>query len=140
MPAENEQQRSLFVRAGQAIVGRPYLGGELQAAFRQGFKELGAALKAFPDAIQVDEPGAAFNPLYRDVPGDTPGRGQEARQAQPANAASSPSQIVENKATNTIHGGREQASRQATQSPSGIAEGQEQQQTLHLVRSRVRSM
>jgi hypothetical protein len=46
-------------------------GGEIQAAARQGFNEIGAALKAFPDSIQIDEPGAVFNPLYRDMPSET---------------------------------------------------------------------
>lgn len=53
-----------------SALGRGYLGGELQAAFRQGANELGEALKAFPDSIQVDEPGAVFSPLYRDMAGD----------------------------------------------------------------------
>jgi hypothetical protein len=56
--------------AAAAVVRNGYLGGELQAAFRQGFNELGAALKAFPDSLQVEEPGAAWNPLYRDMPGN----------------------------------------------------------------------
>jgi hypothetical protein len=75
MPEEIERQQS-----GQekpegliaAIVDRGYLGGELQAFFRQGIGEIGTALKAFPDAIMHDEPGVAFSPLYRDMPGDPP--------------------------------------------------------------------
>jgi hypothetical protein len=69
MPAENELQERIS-RAAAAVVRNGYLGGELQAAFRQGLNELGAALKAFPDSLQVDEPGAAWNPLYRDIPGN----------------------------------------------------------------------
>ena len=67
-------------------------------AFRQGANELGAALKAFPDSIQIDEPGTAFNPLYRDMAGDTrstskaPAWGR--RQASP-----SPSEIAQSGAS-----------------------------------------
>lgn len=69
MAAESESRD--WITKAAAVVRNGYLGGELQAAIRQGFNELGAALKAFPDAIQVDEPGAAWNPLYRDIPGNS---------------------------------------------------------------------
>ena len=74
MAAENERQESFFQKAGN-VVAATYnavmRGGEVQAFVRQGFNELGAATKAFPDSIQIDEPGAAFNPLYRDIPSET---------------------------------------------------------------------
>lgn len=42
---------------------QPKIGsGALQAAARQGLKEIGAALKPFPDSIQVDELGTVGNP------------------------------------------------------------------------------
>ncbi|HEX4607050.1 MAG TPA: hypothetical protein VH092_02490 [Urbifossiella sp.] len=37
------------------------------AALRQGGKELGAALKAFPESISIDEPGTAFNPTQGEI-------------------------------------------------------------------------
>lgn len=74
MADENEERGFMSWAEGvvSSVVSNGYLGGELQAAARQGFNELGAALKAFPDSIQIDEPGATFNPLYRDLPGDSP--------------------------------------------------------------------
>ena len=44
--------------------------GTLAAAGRQGIDELGAALKAFPDAIQVQETGTIFNPTQGEVAAD----------------------------------------------------------------------
>jgi hypothetical protein len=44
--------------------------GTLAAAARQGFDELGQALKAFPDAVQVDEPGTLWNPTQGEVAAD----------------------------------------------------------------------
>lgn len=41
--------------------------GAGMAALRQGAKELGAALKAFPESISVDEPGTAFNPTQGEI-------------------------------------------------------------------------
>ena len=41
--------------------------GALAAAGRQGAKELGEALKAFPDSISVSEPGTAFNPTQGEI-------------------------------------------------------------------------
>ena len=72
MAAENETQ-DYFKQAG-AVVAAAYhaamKGGEIQAAFRQGLNELGAATRAFPDSLQIDEPGAVFNPLYSDIAAD----------------------------------------------------------------------
>lgn len=41
--------------------------GSLAAAGRQGADELGMALKAFPDSIQVDEPGTLWNPTQGEI-------------------------------------------------------------------------
>ena len=81
MAQENEGQEGFFQQAG-AVVAAVYAavmkGGEIQAAVRQGFNEIGAALQAFPDSIQVDEPGAVFNPLYSDIAADKRLYGQAA--------------------------------------------------------------
>ena len=87
-------------------------GGELQAAFRQGFNELGTALKTFPDSLQVDEPGAVLKPLYRDIPSES--------------TPPSPSEIAEDKSlAPTVHGD----SKEPLLSPSQIAETPLPQQT-----------
>jgi hypothetical protein len=44
--------------------------GTLAAAFRQGIAELGAALKAFPDSIQVSEPGTLWHPTQGEIASD----------------------------------------------------------------------
>jgi hypothetical protein len=41
--------------------------GYLAAAGRQGLGELGEALKAFPDSIQVHEPGTLWNPTQGEI-------------------------------------------------------------------------
>jgi hypothetical protein len=41
--------------------------GTLAAAGRQGLDELGAALKALPDTIQVQEPGTVWNPTQGEI-------------------------------------------------------------------------
>ena len=41
--------------------------GALEAAFRQGAKELATALKAFPESISVDEPGTVFSPTQGEI-------------------------------------------------------------------------
>ena len=41
--------------------------GALAAAVRQGAKELGTTVKAFPDAISVDEPGTIFSPTQGEI-------------------------------------------------------------------------
>jgi len=80
----------------KAVAENAYLGGEVQAAFTQGANELGAALKAFPDSIQIDEPGTAFNPLYRDRDGDTPANpyGYEQASAASMHGLPTPDQIA----------------------------------------------
>ena len=69
--ASDEPNRKLFAGAGLA-------------ALRQGAKEIGTALKAFPDSISVDEPGTALNPTQGEIAetnrnGTVWGRVQEAR-------------------------------------------------------------
>jgi hypothetical protein len=44
--------------------------GHLEAFGRQGIDELGAALRAFPDSIQVDESGTLWNPTQGEVAED----------------------------------------------------------------------
>ena len=44
--------------------------GMLAAAGRQGIDELGAALKAFPDSIQVQETGTLWNPTQGEIAAD----------------------------------------------------------------------
>jgi hypothetical protein len=46
---------------------RKFGAGAGQAAIRQGFSEVGQALKAFPDAIQVTEPGQMFSPTQGEI-------------------------------------------------------------------------
>ena len=41
--------------------------GTIEAAGRQGIGELGVAHKAFPDSIQVKEPGTVFNPTQGEI-------------------------------------------------------------------------
>jgi hypothetical protein len=52
------------------LVHKATQDGHLAAAGRQGIDELGAALKAFPDAIQTQEPGTIFNPTQGEVAAD----------------------------------------------------------------------
>ena len=52
------------------LVHKATRDGHLAAAGRQGIDELGAALKAFPDAIQTQEPGTIFNPTQGEVAAD----------------------------------------------------------------------
>jgi hypothetical protein len=116
------------------IFGQGYLGGQLDAAFRQGARELGAALKAFPDAIQVDEPGQVFNPLYRDRDGDTPARSSPSAIADEGasrgsvhgdndSKSMSPSEIADQSSSRGSVYGESQAN---SQSPSDIADNPQQ--------------
>jgi len=50
----DEAPRKLFAGAGMA-------------ALRQGGKELGAALKAFPDSISIEEPGGVLSPTQGEI-------------------------------------------------------------------------
>ena len=72
-----ESQRSRGAGIGKAaafafgtaslLVQKATRDGHLAAAGRQGIDELGAALKAFPDAIQAQEAGTIFNPTQGEV-------------------------------------------------------------------------
>ena len=130
MATENQREQGFLERAGNAVrdylTPRPnFMGGEFYAAIRQGFNEIGAALKAFPDSLQVEEPGAAFNPLYRDMPGNPKNQGTGPVQAEPASPAlPSPSEIANGQDAANIHGDTRQASPQQP-SPSEIV-GQQQ--------------
>lgn len=79
MPEEIQGESGGVMNWAAGVVANVYNavkeGGQIQAAGRQGIDELGAALKAFPDAIQMDEPGTAFNPLYRNMEGEPPSPG-----------------------------------------------------------------
>ena len=52
------------------LVQKATQDGTIKAAGRMGIDELGAALKAFPDAIQVSEPGTIWNPTQGEVAAD----------------------------------------------------------------------
>ena len=52
------------------LVQKAMQDGHLAAAGRQGIGELGAALKAFPDAIQAHETGTIWNPTQGEVAAD----------------------------------------------------------------------
>jgi hypothetical protein len=59
--------------------------GALQAALRQGGKELGEALKPFPESISVNEPGTVLSPTQGEIAeanrsGSLWGRVQEGRE------------------------------------------------------------
>ena len=131
MATEQERQPGFLERAADAVrayftPGPNFLGGEVQAAVRQGFNEIGAALKAFPDAIQVEEPGAAFNPLYRDMPGNPHAHGAGPVQAEPARATlPSPSESAGGKGSATVHGDHQQSDKPSLSSPSEIASQQQ---------------
>lgn len=121
MAAESELQERYFSQAGavvQAAYQAAMQGGEIQAAVRQGFNELGTALKAFPDAIQVDEPGAAFNPLFRDIPSESKTNDRGGPDLP------TPSEIASGKFSGSVYGDTPVASNQPLPSPSEIASGQ----------------
>lgn len=86
--------------------------GTLAAAFRQGAGEIGQALKAFPDSIQVHEPGTILSPTASDI--------VDARDAH----AASPSPIAQGNA-GTVYG-PEQTTSQVAPSP-----GDKGQATVH---------
>lgn len=86
--ARDEPNRKLFAGAGLA-------------ALRQGGKELGTALKAFPDSISIDEPGTALNPTQGEIAetnrtGSIWGRVKEARdRAEGAKAKDAPEKSLD---------------------------------------------
>ena len=58
-------------RKGDAMAGegtpRKLGAGALQAALRQGAKEIGTALKPLPDSIAVEEPGTILSPTQGEI-------------------------------------------------------------------------
>ena len=122
MVAERENHEQFFKQAA-GVVATAYTaamkGGEIQAFFRQGVAELGSALKAFPDSIQIDEPGQVFNPLYSDISADnrsSPGQDQPA----PARLAT-PAGIAGGQSTGQAEGVGLATGKQPLPSPSDIA-------------------
>lgn len=112
--------------------------GTLAAAGRQGADELGMALKAFPDSIQVEEPGTIWNPTQGEIAAarnpDLPSpseiaRGQEAH-AGPDHKPGlvlvaptpTPSEVAKGHAAEPA--GPEQAKGQSLPTPSEIARDQ----------------
>lgn len=124
MATGNETQ-AYFQQAG-AVVAAAYnaamRGGELQAAFRQGANELGAALKAFPDSLQIDEPGAVFNPLYSDIAADK--RSHMDGPDAVAPSLPSPAEIAGGKTAGSVHGETPAVGKDLP-SPSDIARDQQ---------------
>lgn len=63
-----EQIQGYFARR----IKEGWESGHLQAFGRQGVHELGAVFgRAFPESTHIDEPGAVFSPLYRDMTSPT---------------------------------------------------------------------
>ena len=130
---------TLINRGTASIFHAATRDGTLAAAFRQGAGEIGQALKALPDSIQVQQPGTLLNPtqgeiadardvhassheptpsaITRDEAGTVYGQEQAHSPAAP-----SPSDIVRGDA-GSVHG-QQQGSGQAEPSPSDIAKGQ----------------
>lgn len=49
------------------MASRKIGAGAGMAALRQGGKELGTALKPFPDSISIDEPGTILHPTQGEI-------------------------------------------------------------------------
>lgn len=98
--AEPQKKQGVLEWAAGFIARRAKEGweaGHVQAFARQGVNELGTVFgKAWPDSVQVDEPGAIFNPLYRDMPSPT-GPNLYGHRPDPP----TPSEIAND---NTVHG------------------------------------
>ncbi|MCA9217975.1 MAG: hypothetical protein KDB27_33120 [Planctomycetales bacterium] len=67
--------------------------GALAAAWRQGHKEIGQMLKAFPDSILIEEPGQMNNPTSHGV-------SQQAGYVQPVSSVARHVQDVQASVTN----------------------------------------
>ncbi len=124
MAAGNETQD--YLKQAGAVVAAAYnaamRGGEVQAFIRQGFNELGAATKAFPDSLQIDEPGTVFNPLYSDIAADKRSH-MDGADAAPASLPS-PGEIGGGKPSASIYGQTPAVGRDLP-SPSEIARDQQ---------------
>ena len=57
----------VFGNAVKTVVEAVFRDGTLEAAGRQGIDELGAALKAFPDSIQIQEVGTIWHPTQGEI-------------------------------------------------------------------------
>jgi hypothetical protein len=66
--------------------------GTLEAAGRQGLDEIGAALKAFPDSIQVHETGTIWNP----TPGEVMNSRDLGGHRRPSYSSLTPPRLTEN--------------------------------------------
>lgn len=58
---------TMISRGVAAVFNAATRDGTLAAAFRQGAGEIGQALKAFPDSIQVHEPGTVLAPTQGEI-------------------------------------------------------------------------
>jgi len=106
-PSVNDNSRSASANAGGPVggvvglVGAVFTGaaaavgklwhaitddGILAAAGRQGIDELGAALKPFPESIQMQETGTLWNPTQGEIAADR----QHTRQAYNHSSSSGP--------------------------------------------------
>ena len=63
MQPQEQPKESLLSRAVQAVLK----DGTLAAAWRQGLDEIGQALKAFPESIQVSEMGTIGSPTPAEI-------------------------------------------------------------------------
>jgi len=75
--AEQEQDRTHMVstvgelrRAVNKILEPITRDGTVAAFMRQGTDEVAVALKAFPESISVEEPGAVWNPTQGEIAAD----------------------------------------------------------------------
>ena len=66
-PRDDEGILSAIAGGIGSVIGAVMEDGTIAAAGRQGADEFGMALKAFPDSIQVQEPGTIFNPTQGEI-------------------------------------------------------------------------
>jgi hypothetical protein len=148
--AEEIQQERGFLDRGWSVVTAVYHAvfrdGTVDAFLRQGANELGAVFgKALPDSVQIDEPGAVFNPIYSDIAAEksSHARSESASLPSPAEIAQesrgsvfgpertgqetmlSPSEIGRD--AGSIYGQALQSNDQSLPSPSQIANEQPSQ-------------
>jgi hypothetical protein len=124
---DSEKQEGFFRQAG-SVVSAAYnaamKGGELQAAFRQGFNEIGAALKPFPDSLQVDDPGQVFNPLYSDIAADKRAHGEGPEPMATAKLPT-PGELAGGKTSGSVYGDTPVADKQPLPSAGEVAQEQQ---------------
>ena len=94
--ADEQEKRGLLAQGGALLAGAYHKvmeGGEIQAAIRQGFKELGNAFGQFwPEQITVSEPGSMTNPLFSELAADQEHHAEAKREAW--SSLPSPSEIA----------------------------------------------